>query len=41
MTELEIDVLASLHHPAIIGIYDAYDYNNKIYLMMELIQGGS
>lgn len=40
MTEMEIDVLASLRHPAIIGIYDAYDFNNKIYCFMELIQGG-
>lgn len=41
MTEMEIDILASLNHPAIISIYDAYDYNSKLYCFMELIQGGS
>lgn len=40
MTEMEIDILASLQHPAIIQIYDACDYGNKLYCFMELIQGG-
>lgn len=34
--ELEIEVLASLNHPAIIQVYDAFDYGNKIYCFMEL-----
>ncbi|XP_070509331.1 myosin light chain kinase 2, skeletal/cardiac muscle-like [Chironomus tepperi] len=40
MMETEIDILASLHHPTIICIYDAFDYGNKLYCFMELIQGG-
>lgn len=40
MMETEIDILASLQHPAIIYIYDAFDYGNKLYCFMELIQGG-
>lgn len=35
-TELEIEVLSSLNHPAIIQIYDAFDFGNKIYCFMEL-----
>lgn len=34
--EMEIEVLASLNHPAIIQVYDAFDYGNKIYCFMEL-----
>lgn len=40
MTEMEIEILAALQHPAIIQIYDACDYGNKLYCFMELIQGG-
>lgn len=40
MMETEIGILASLQHPAIICIYDAFDYGNKLYCFMELIQGG-
>lgn len=40
MMEMEIDILSQLHHPAIISIYDAFDYGNKLYCFMELIQGG-
>ena len=40
MTEMEIEILATLQHPAIIQIYDACDYGNKLYCFMELIQGG-
>lgn len=40
MMEMEIDILSTLNHPAIISIYDAFDYNNKLYCFMELVQGG-
>jgi serine/threonine protein kinase len=40
MMEMEIDILSALQHPAIISIYDAYDYGNKLYCFMELVQGG-
>jgi serine/threonine protein kinase len=41
MMEMEIGILASLNHPAIISIYDAFDYGSKLYCFMELIQGGN
>lgn len=34
--EMEIDILASLNHTAIIKVYDAFDYGNKLYCFMEL-----
>lgn len=40
MMEMEIDILSSLNHSAIIQVYDAFDYGNKLYCFMELIQGG-
>lgn len=36
MMEMEIDILASLNHWAIIQVYDAFDYGNKLYCFMEL-----
>lgn len=36
MMEMEIDVLSSLNHSAIIKVYDAFDYGNKLYCFMEL-----
>lgn len=36
MMEMEIDILASLNHSAIIQVYDAFDYGNKLYCFMEL-----
>lgn len=36
MMEMEIEILASLNHPAIIQVYDAFDYGNKLYCFMEL-----
>lgn len=34
--EMEIEVLASLSHSAIIQVYDAFDYGNKLYCFMEV-----
>jgi len=36
----EIDVLKSLHHPNIIRLYDVYYTTQKIYIVMELMEGG-
>lgn len=36
MMEMEIDIMASLNHSAIIQVYDAFDYGNKLYCFMEL-----
>lgn len=36
MMEMEIEILASLNHPAIIQVYDAFDFGNKLYCFMEL-----
>lgn len=36
MMEMEIDILSSLNHTAIIQVYDAFDYGNKLYCFMEL-----
>lgn len=38
MMEMEIDILSSLNHSAIIQVYDAFDYNNKLYCFMELYE---
>jgi serine/threonine protein kinase len=40
MMEMEIDILSTLNHQAIISVYDAFDYGNKLYCFMELVQGG-
>lgn len=39
MMEMEIDILSSLNHSAIIQVYDAFDYGNKLYCFMELWVG--
>lgn len=36
MMEMEIDILSSLNHSAIIQVYDAFDFGNKLYCFMEL-----
>lgn len=36
MMEMEIDILSGLNHSAIIQVYDAFDYGNKLYCFMEL-----
>ncbi|XP_049545100.1 myosin light chain kinase 2, skeletal/cardiac muscle-like isoform X1 [Anopheles darlingi] len=36
----EIDIMSCLHHPRLIQLYDAFDYENKFYVILELIQGG-
>jgi serine/threonine protein kinase len=36
----EIDTLRSLHHPNIIELYDVYISPDKIYIIMELMEGG-
>ena len=36
----EIKALRSLHHPNIITLYDVYITNDKIYIVMELMEGG-
>lgn len=35
----EANVLASLNHPAIVGIYDYFSEGSRIYLVMEYVQG--
>lgn len=34
--EREIDIMSSLHHPRLIQMYDAFDYDNHIYVVLEL-----
>lgn len=36
----EIDTLRSLHHPNIIELYDVFISPDKIYIIMELMEGG-
>ncbi|KAL9700392.1 hypothetical protein quinque_003833 [Culex quinquefasciatus] len=36
----EIDIMSCLHHPRLIQLYDAFDYENKVYVILELVQGG-
>lgn len=36
----EIEALRSLNHPNIITLYDVYITNEKIYIVMELLEGG-
>lgn len=36
MMEMEIEILSSLNHSAIIQVYDAFDFGNKLYCFMEL-----
>ena len=37
----EIDVLKTLHHPNIIHLYDVFYTSQKIYIVMELMEGGT
>lgn len=34
--EREIDIMSCLHHPRLIQMYDAFDYDNHIYVVLEL-----
>lgn len=36
----EISILRKLDHPYIVKLYEIYDYNHMIYLVMELCSGG-
>ena len=36
----EAQIMKTLNHPNIIKIYDTYDINNVIYIVMELVRGG-
>ncbi|XP_055624463.1 myosin light chain kinase, smooth muscle-like [Toxorhynchites rutilus septentrionalis] len=36
----EIDIMSCLHHPRLIQLYDAFDFENKVYVILELVQGG-
>ena len=38
--QTEIEALRQLQHPGIIGLYDVYISPNKIYIIMECMQGG-
>lgn len=37
----EIDILKICHHPYVIKLYDSYEYVDKIYIVLELCQGGN
>lgn len=34
--EREIDIMSCLHHPRLIQMYDAFDHDNHIYVVLEL-----
>jgi serine/threonine protein kinase len=36
----EIDALRALHHPSIIELFDVYISEEKIFIVMELMEGG-
>ena len=38
--QTEVDALRSLHHPNIISLLDVYMTQDKIYIIMELMEGG-
>jgi len=40
LLQREIDILKKLHHQNIISLKDVFDEKDKIYLVMELVQGG-
>ena len=40
MIQNEIDILKLVDHPNIVKLYDVYDDENYIYLVMELLEGG-
>lgn len=36
----EVLILGRLHHPNIVKLYEVYETENAIYLIMELLSGG-
>ena len=40
MIQNEIDILKLVDHPNIVKLYDVYDEEKYIYLVMELLEGG-
>jgi len=40
MIDTEISILSKVHHENIVRLYDLYQIDNKIYLIMELVTGG-
>jgi len=40
MIDTEISILSKVHHENIVRLYDLYQIENKIYLVMELVTGG-
>ena len=40
MIQNEIDILKLVDHPNIVKLYDVYDEDKYIYLVMKLLEGG-
>ncbi|KAJ8331017.1 hypothetical protein O5D80_001027 [Batrachochytrium dendrobatidis] len=40
MIEMEVNILKRVRHPNIVQLYEMYEFNDKIYLVMELVTGG-
>lgn len=40
MIETEVNILKRIRHPNIVQLYEMYEIDNKIYLVMELVTGG-
>lgn len=40
MIETEVNILKRVRHPNVIQLYEMYEIDNKIYLVMELVTGG-
>ena len=36
MIEMEVNILKRVRHPNIVQLYEMYEFNDKIYLVMEL-----
>jgi len=37
---LEVEILSNIDHPNVVKLYEIFDEGNKLYLVMELMQGG-
>ena len=40
MIDTEVKVLQMMDHPNIVKLYEKYEFDNRIYLVMELVTGG-
>lgn len=41
LPQVEVDILTAINHPAVVGLEGAYFFNDKLWIVLELCEGGA